>query len=186
MALKSYSQSCTRNVPGNSYLFVTESANISDVTIVDGEVTDIVMPVSTPFYQIQADENSIRRRRRKIGNAHAYDHEIDFRCSKPSLLLVELSKELADGSPCRMVAIVYDSNKQSWLIGWSEGDKGVRGFLLNNDDLDTGENITARNRQLDTYKLKTRTAHLELPMNDTINDYIRDSITAGADIGFTP
>ncbi|MCK4816739.1 hypothetical protein KA005_13295, partial [bacterium] len=63
---------------------------------------------------------------------------------------------------------------------------GERGLLLNSDDLDTGENITARQNQLNKYKLKMRNAHLELPMNSTINAYILASIRAGADIGFTP
>ncbi|MCK4819381.1 hypothetical protein KA005_26650, partial [bacterium] len=79
MALKAYSQSCTRNIPGNSYLFVTEAANVADVTIVDGEVTDIIMVGERSFKQIQADENSIRRRRTKASRkSHSYDHEIDF------------------------------------------------------------------------------------------------------------
>ena len=186
MALKAYSQSCTRNVPGNSYLFVTETANVNDVTIVDGEVTDIQMSGSTTFKQIQADKNSVRRRKRRIGRSQAYDHIIGFRCSKPSLELVELSDELADGSPCRMIAIVYDSNGQSWLVGWSEYDKGERGLLLSVDDLDTGENITENNRQLNSYELKTRNAYLELPTNQNINDYIKDSVIAGEDIGFVP
>lgn len=186
MTLKAYSQSCTRNMPGNSYLFVTEKANVYDIIVTDGEVTDITMRGTTTFKQIQADVNSLRRRKRRIGRSQAYDHIISFRCSKPSLLLIELSHELADGSPCRMIAIMYDSNGQSWLVGWSEYDKGERGLLLNSDDLDTGENITENNRQLNSYELKTRNAFLELPTNDTINDYIKDSIIAGGDIGFTP
>ena len=97
-----------------------------------------------------------------------------------------MADSLSEASPCGIIALVVDSNGQTWLVGWNELNKGTRPLYLNTDNFNSGKDLTEVEGGKRTFDLKTTSAYLDLPTNANINQYILDSLAAGADIGFTP
>lgn len=188
MSILNYIKICEKNVPGNMHLFLTEAANVLNVIVTSGEVSDIVMTGTTTFKEIQADQNGLIRLIKELGSQgkEYYEHFVNFVCGKASKELNILADSLSEASPCGIIAIVMDSNSQAWLIGWNETDKGTRPLYLNSDNFTSGKDLTEAEGGKRTFDLKTTSAYLDLPTNSTINQYILDSLAAGTDIGFTP
>lgn len=188
MALAKFHRQCAKNVSGNMNLFLTDAANVLQVTVTGGEVSDIVMTGAGAFYEIQADQNSIRRRQdstRANKSFTNHTHNIEFNCSKPSTLLNVLNDALDDAQPCGLIAILMDSNGQGWLIGWSQSEGAKRPLYLEANTLDSGAGVTDTG-QKHQINLQGANDENDLPMDATINTYISGSIAAGADLTFTP
>lgn len=170
------------------HLFLTEASNVFNVVVTAGEVTDIVMSGLATFKEIQADQNGLIRQIKEVGSQgkEHYEHFVNFVCGKASAELNILADSLSEASPCGIIALVMDSNSQTWLIGWNELNKGDRPLYLNTDNFTSGKDLTEAEGGKRTFDLKTTSAYLDLPTNSTINQYILDSLAAGADIGFTP
>ena len=62
MAIAAYTKSCTKNVGGNSAVYLTEAANITTVTVTSGEISAaITMGSGLTFHEVQADlDNDIK------------------------------------------------------------------------------------------------------------------------------
>lgn len=174
------------------YLFLTEASNVLDVTVTSGEVTEIFMVSSNTFKQIQADQNGIIRQIKQLGiqGKEYYEHFVNFVCGKASKELNILADSLSEASPCGIVAIVMDSNGQAWLSGWNETDDGDRPLYLNIDNFTSGKDLTEAEGGKRTFDLKTTSAFLDLPLDSTLNDYIKSEIMLGLGnaitLGFTP
>ena len=171
------------------HLFLTEAANVYNVVVTAGEVSDIVMVAELTFKEIQADQNGLVRQVKELGKEAGkefYEHFVNFVCGKASVELNILADSLSEASPCGIIAIVMDSNGQGWLIGWNETNKGTRPLYLNTDNFTSGKDLTEVEGGKKTFDLKTTSAYLDLPTNSNINQYILDSLAAGTDIGFTP
>lgn len=188
MPIVNYIKVCEKNVAGNMHLFLTEASNVWSVVVTAGEVTDIVMLYNTTFKEIQADQNGLIRQIKQLGNQgkEYYEHFVNFVCSIASKKLNILADSLSEASPCGIIALVVDSNGQTWLVGWNETDEGTRPLYLNTDNFTSGKDLTEAEGGKRTFDLKTTSVFLDLPTNSTINDYILDSLAAGTDIGFTP
>ncbi len=188
MPIVNYIKVCEKNVAGNMHLFLTEAANVFNVVVTSGEVSDIVMAGATTFKEIQADQNGLIRQIKELGiqGKEYYEHFVNFVCGKAGLTLNDLANQLSEASPCGMIALVMDSNSQTWLVGWNELNKGTRPLYLNTDNFTSGKDLTEAEGGKRTFDLKTTSAYLDLPTNSTINQYILDSLAAGTDIGFTP
>jgi len=186
MALALFHKQCSKNVPGNMYLFLTEATNVYSVTVSGGEVTDIVMENVTTFKQIQADRVKRLMNGRRVKSSWTnYAHTIEFVCSKPSKELNELSTALDDDQPCGVIAVVMDNNGQAWLVGWHESDEDERPLYLESETADSGDVIGSSGGN-HKYILSGTNDQIDLPLNDTLNQYILDSIEAETDVGFTP
>jgi hypothetical protein len=169
-------------------LFLTDAANVLSVTVTAGEVSDIVMGGTGVFYEIQADQNSVKRLcngSRANKSFTLYNHTIDFKVSKASLEVNTLTENLDDGQPCGFIAIIMDSNGIAWLVGWSVEEERDRPLYLEANDFDSGEAPTGGGNN-NLFKLFGINSQKDLPCDDTINQYISDSIAAGTDLGFTP
>lgn len=188
MPIVNYITPCGKNLGGNSYLFLTEAVNIIQVTVSGGEVTDIVMASGTAFRQIQFDTDTLKRRftgNRTKRSFIFYDHLVEFICSKASVAQNVLSVALADASPCGVVAIVMDANSKAWLVGYSETELVKRPLYLNINEFNSGDLPTAVSGN-GKFTLTGQNDQIDLPADDTINDYITGSIAAGTDLTFTP
>ena len=174
------------------YLFLTEASNILDITVTSGEVSEIFMVSSNTFKQIQADQNGIIRQIKELGQQgkEYYEHFVNFVCGKASKELNVLADSLSEASPCGIIAIVMDSNSHAWLIGWNETDKGTRPLFLNTDNFTSGKDLTEVEGGKRTFDLKTTNAFLDIPLDSTLNDYIKSEILAGGgsaiELEFTP
>lgn len=170
------------------HLFLTEASNVFNVVVTAGEVTDIQMVGVATFKEIQADQNGLIRQIKELGNQgkEYYEHFVNFVCGKATITLNTLADSLSEASPCGIIALVMDSNGQTWLVGWNETDKGTRPLYLNTDNFTSEKDLTEAEGGKRTFDLKTTSVFLDLPTNSNINQYILDSLAAGADIGFTP
>lgn len=189
MGIINFIRTCAKNIGGNMYVFLTEVANIYSITVTAGEVSDIKMVDTNTFKQIQADANGIVRLCLEGSTEQSkvfYNHTVAMTISKARTELNDLANQLAEASACGIVAIVMDSNGQSWLVGYGETDKGERPLFLQADNFTSGKDLTEPEGGKRTFQLFTTSGFIDLPMNATINDYILDSIAAGADIGFIP
>lgn len=188
MALAKFHRQCSKNIAGNMNLFITEASNVYSVTVIAGEVSDIVMAGAATFKEIQCDQNTFKRLMngtRAKKSFTMYDHSIEFTVSKASKELNELMDGLDDGQPCGFIAIAMDSNGQGWLVGWSQAEEALRPLYLETNEFDSGDAPTAEGN-FSKFKLTGSNDEIDLPMNATINTYISGSIAAGADLGFTP
>ena len=191
MSILNYIKVCEKNVAGNMYLFLTEAANVFNVVVTAGEVTDIVMTGVATFKEIQADQNGLIRQVKQLGSQgkEYYEHFVNFVCGKASKELNTLADSLSEASPCGIVAIVMDSNGQAWLVGWNETDEGDRPLFLNTDNFTSGKDLTEVEGGKRTFDLKTISSFLDLPLDSTLNDYIKSEIMLGLGnaitLGFT-
>lgn len=188
MALAKFHRQCSKNIAGNMNLFLTDAANVLQVTVTAGEVSDIVMTGAGAFYEIQCDQNTLKRRMeaaRTNKSFSLYTHYVDFVCSKASTLLNELSDGLDDAQPCGVIAILMDSNGQAWLVGWSQEEEARRPLYLTQNNFDSGDAPSAGGNA-HSYILSGSNREIALPCDSSINDYISGSIAAGADLTFTP
>ena len=183
MPILNYIQSCSRNYSGNMYVFLTEVANIVSVTIVSGEVTVITMATGETFKQIQADVNGIVRLC-KQGSSQKdkvfYGHTVSMTISKARIESNDLANQLSIASSCGIIAIVMDNNGQAWLVGWNESDKGNRPLYLQSDNFTSGKDITEPEGGKRIFQLFGNSGFIDLPLNDTLSDYIINQIIAGA------
>lgn len=192
MSILNYIKVCEKNVAGNMYLFLTEASNVLDVTVTSGEVTEIFMVSDNTFKQIQADQNGIIRQIKQLGiqGKEYYEHFVNFVCGKANKELNTLADSLSEASPCGIIAIVMDSNGQAWLVGWNETDDGDRPLYLNIDNFTSGKDLTEAEGGKRSFDLKTTSAFLDLPLDSTLNDYIKSEIMLGLGnaitLGFSP
>ena len=171
MAIASYSKACSKNVGGNSAVYLTEAANVSSVTVTSGEISAaITMATGTTFHEVQADLDSVVHTQEGEGSQSniAYTHRVEMRFAKPSVGLNTLRDSLADASACGIVAIVTDGNGTSWLVGYNETDGTNRALFLATDSLNSGAEPAEDDAQAITLALECQSGYLSLPFDSTI------------------
>jgi hypothetical protein len=143
MALASYNPDCERNISGNMRLFVTEADNVTSVTVVDGEITAYTLATGTEFHEIQGIIDTLLRTEEGEGNdSHIHHiHRIEIDIAHPSKELNDLRNQLADASPCGIIAIVSDNNENVWMVGYSEDYGFTRPLFLREDNLNSGASV---------------------------------------------
>lgn len=171
MAIAAYTKACTKNVGGNSAVYITEAANLTTVTVTTGEISAaLTMDTGKTFHEVQADLDSVVHTQEGAGNQSniSYTHRVEMKFAKPSVGLNTLRDSLADGSPCGLLAIVTDSNGVSWLVGYNETDGTNRALYLVADSLNSGAEPAEDDSQLITVALECQTGYLSLPFDSTI------------------
>lgn len=171
MAIASYSKACTKNVGGNSAVYITEASNLSAVTVTTGEITAaLTMDTGKTFQEVQANLDSVVHTQEGAGSQSniAYTHKVEMKFAKPSLSLNTLRNSLADGSPCGILAIVTDGNGNSWLVGYNETDGTNRALYLVTDSLNSGAEPAEEDGQAITIALECQSGYLSLPFDSTI------------------
>jgi len=171
MAIAAYTKACSKNVGGNSAVYLTEAANLSSVTVVSGEITAALsMSGTTTFKEVQADLDSVLHTQEGEGSQNniAYTHRVEMRFAKPSVGLNTLRNALADASPCGVLAIVTDGNGRSWLVGYNETDGTNRALYLATDSLNSGQEPAEEDSQAITIALECQSGYLSLPFDSTI------------------
>lgn len=166
MAIANYTKVCSKNVPGASLLWITESDNISSVTVVSDEVTVVTMNGATTFKVFDVDQDTLVRMEEGTGTGHniSYVHSIEAAFSKPSAAMRTALNSLADASPCGMIALVKDGNGTHWLVGYNEIDLGERGLKLVQDNVTTGSAPDDAEGSKATIRLETKSGYKALPV----------------------
>jgi len=181
MAIAAYTKACSKNVGGNSAVYLTEATNVSAVTVTSGEISAaITMDGTTTFHEVQADLDSVIHTQEGTGTQSniSYTHRVEMRFAKPSVSLNTLRDSLADGSPCGLVAIVTDANGTSWLVGYNETDGTNRALYLAQDSLNSGAEPAEEDGQAITVALECQSGYLSLPFDSTIGATITGGTAA--------
>jgi hypothetical protein len=181
MALANYVKSCSKNVPGNSLLWLGSSADVDTVTVVADELTLLTMVTSKTFKTFDVDQDTLLRIEEGVGTGHniSYVHAIEAAFSKPSAALRTAMNNLADESPCGMIAIVRDGNGLYWVVGYNEVDKGTRGLKLVQDNTTSGAAPDDADGSKSSIRLETKSGYKALPVKSTSVVAVT-GITAGA------
>jgi len=177
MAIASYSKACSKNVGGNSAVYLTEASNIASVTVTSGEISALTMDTGKTFQEVQADLDTVVHTQEGAGSQNniAYTHRVEMRFGKPSTELNTLRDSLADASPCGILAIVSDGNGESWLVGYNATDGANRALYLATDSLNSGAEPAEEDSQAITVALECQSGYLSLPFDDTL----KATITGG-------
>jgi len=176
MGISNYNKTCDLNRPSNRALFLIELNSISSVTITSGEVSNINLDSGTSFQKIEADlDTIIRTESINTGSpAFSYKHNVEFILSKLRLEINDLHDQLEAASPCGIVAIVVDSNNQSWLVGWNYIEEYVRALALESVEIGSPENVG-------NFILGSISECKDIPLDETQNDYVLGRISDGYD-----
>lgn len=166
-ALANYDKTCTRNIAGNSLLYINEAANISTVTVVSGEVT--ALTTGSNFLTIDSDIDTLVRSQEgtgKKGNM-TYLHKIEAVFSYLTAALNTFRDALVTASSCGIIALVKDSNGVWWLVGWNEVDEGNRGLELISDADTSGKESSEDGGGEAVISLQRASGYLDLPVKST-------------------
>jgi len=163
--IATFTKTCTKNIAGNSALYVTEAASVDAVTVTSGEITAITMNTTLLFQQVQGDLDSISRTEEGEGSQTniSYTHRVEARFAKPSKAVNTLRNSLADASACGILAIVTDGNGVSWLVGYNEADGVERALYLQTDSVTSGAEPTEEDAQAVTIALECSNGYVALP-----------------------
>ncbi len=169
-AINVYSKTCSKNVGGNSAVFLTEAGNLASVTVTAGEISAISMTASETFHEAEADLDGILHTQEGAGNANniAYTHRIEMYFAKPSATLNAFRDALADASPCGILAIIQDGNGNCWLVGYNATDGVKRSLRLVQNGMNSGNAPTDEDSQRVTVALEGISGYLSLPFDSTI------------------
>lgn len=174
MTIAVFSKACSKNVSGNTRIFVAESANVSAITVTAGEISGITG--AGAFKEIETDFDTILRTEEKIAGKlnHAYDVSVDMKFAKPNTALNTLRDSLGDASPCGMIALVRDGNGEWWLVGYNELDLLTRPLYLSQDNFTSGAELIDPEGNKASVKLVRNLADASLPLDSTLADSIDD------------
>lgn len=174
MVLAVYSKTCSKNVSGNSRIFIAEIANISVITVTAGEITAIT--ASSSFMEIEADVDSIIRTEEPITGKlnRTMDISVDMKLSRPTAAVNTLRNSLADASPCGMAALVRDGNGTWWLVGYNEEDLLTRPLYLSEDGMTSGAELVDLEGNKVSAKLSRSMAEPSLPLSAALGATIDD------------
>jgi len=181
MAIAAYSKACSKNVGGNSAVYLTEATNVTAVTVTSGEISAaLTMASGKTFHEVEADLDSVTHTQEGTGTQTniSYTHRVEMIFSKPSVDLNTLRDSLADGSPCGLLAIVTDGNGTSWLVGYNETDGVNRALYLATDSLNSGAAPADDGGQAITLALECNSGYLSLPFDSTIGATISGGTAA--------
>jgi len=169
-AIVAFTKSCTKNVGGNSAVYVTEAANINAVTVTSGEISALTMDSGKTFHEVQTDLDSIIHTQEGAGNSSniGYTHRVEMGFAKPSTTLNTLRDSLANASPCGILAIVTDGNGTSWLVGYNETDGYNRALRLVQDNMASGAEPNEDDAQRVSIALECINGYLSLPFDSTV------------------
>ncbi len=169
-----YINNCSRNIPGNVGLFIIEVDNIVSVTITADEVSEIVLTAGTSFKHVDVDLDTLKRDEiQQTKWPESWTHNLNFKLSKPSLSISDLTNQLRTASPCGMAAIVIDSNGQGWLIGWNYIENYIRALYLKDYNLDSGSADEVAGVD---FGLTTLSEFKDLPFDNALNSYLAANI----------
>lgn len=171
MSIAAYTKACSKNVGGNSAVYLTEASSLTSVTVAAGEISAaLTMSGTLTFHEVQADLDSVVHTQEGAGNQSniAYTHKVEMVFAKPSVGLNTLRDSLADGSPCGILAIVTDGNGVSWLVGYNVTDGTNRALYLVTDTLNSGAAPADEEGQAITVALECQSGYLSLPFDATI------------------
>lgn len=169
-AIAVFTRICEKNVGGNAAVYLAESANITTVTVTAGEISALTMVSGKMFHEAQQDMDSLLHTQVGVGNASnvGYTHRVEMRFAKPSMALNTFRDSLAAANACGILAIVTDSNGESWLVGYNETDGANRPLRLKDDGMNTGVEALEEGAQAVTIALEGVNGYLSLPFDDTL------------------
>ena len=168
MTVAVYQKACSKNVSGNSKIFVAEAANVSAITVTAGEISAITG--AEAFKEIQVELDTIVRTEEKIAGKlnHTFDVSINMKLAHPSKDLNTLRNSLVSASPCGMLALVRDHNGEWWLVGYNELDLVTRPLFLAQDNMTTGAELIDIEGNKASLILSRSLADASLPLDATL------------------
>lgn len=167
MAIATYARACSKNVAGNSQIWISEAPNISSITITSGEAAAFTMASTNKFMEIQPEIDSLIRSEEGAGTGSniSYTHKIDLKFAKLATGVNTLVDSLADSSPCGMVAVTKDGNGTYWLTGWNENDLGNRGLELRTDSTNSGGAPADEEGGISSVSLECVSGYKDIPLS---------------------
>ena len=168
-SLANYTKVCSKNVPGNSTLWLIEADSVSSATVVTDEITVLALTSGSTFKVFDIDQDTLVRTEEGTGTGHniSYVHGIEFAFSKPSAAMRTAINAIADASPCGMVAIVKDGNGVYWVVGWNQTDLNERGLKLVQDSTTSGSAPDDAEGSKTMIRLETKSGYKALPVKST-------------------
>lgn len=175
-AIAVYNKQCSKNVGGNSAVFLTEAGNIDTVTVTTGEISAITMNSTETFHEVEADLDGVLHTQEGTGTANniSYLHRVEMFFAKPSAALNVLRDSLAAASPCGILALVQDGNGNVWMVGYNDTDKAKRPLRLVQDSMNSGNAPSDEDSQRVTVGLEGSSGYLSLPLDSTLAASVLD------------
>lgn len=174
MTIAVFNKSCSKNVSGNSRIFIAEVTNVTAITVTSGEITSITG--DDAFKEIEVDLDTILRIEEKIAGKLNYgiDVTVDMKLAHPNADLNTLRDSLVAASPCGMLAIVKDGNGTYWLVGYNELDLVTRPLYLAQDNFTSGAELIDPEGNKVSLQLARNMADPSLPLDSTLGTLIED------------
>jgi hypothetical protein len=166
MALANYSKVCSKNVGGNSTLWLIEASSYSAHTIVSDEITVFTLDTSTTFKTYEIDQDTLVRSEEAVGTGHniSYTHAVEFSLRKPSAAMRTAINAIADASPCGMIAVIKDGNGLYWVVGFNAQDLGDRGLKLVSETTTSGASPDDEEGSKTVIRLECKSGYKALPV----------------------
>lgn len=125
-SLTAYTNPCSGNSGGNVALYLATAADVTSFTLGSGvsSYNTVTMPTGKKFVAFDFEEENCTFRINGEGakGATKWTHEIEFDMGKLSLEARLAAMDLADNSPCGLIAIIKDANDIMWVVGYDEKD----------------------------------------------------------------
>jgi len=172
MAILNYNKICSRNVAGNTRIFLAEVPNVTAVTVTAGEISAITG--AGAFKEIQADTDTIIRTETKVeGKYNArFDARVEMKLGKQSLNLNTFLDSVANASPCGIFALIKDNNGTWWLVGYNESDLFSRGLKVSIDEMTSGAGFAEDGGGVSRVELFRNLAAPSMPLDATLSALI--------------
>ena len=120
MSITAYTKTCASHTPGNRTLYLLGANKVKAITIATGEVMTMEVDAVGNMVKIEFDRDGLARMDEQTATKNGLlyvTQKLEIDLSKSSAALQKLIQEIADQSPCGIVAVVIDANGSRWLMG---------------------------------------------------------------------
>lgn len=145
--ITAFSLPCENNTGGGVNLWITDKSNITSMTEVGGEWSDITMEATKVFFKYEFEQDTLgyTDNLSRENSSSLINHEIEFYLTKMTTLQRNAIQSLIDSSTCGVVAIVEDANLNKWVVGYSANFGSARPLKIASTEGGTGKAFTDAN-----------------------------------------
>jgi hypothetical protein len=145
MSIAAYARVCAKNISGNQKIWLADTLAFTTITITSNAISTLT--AASAFHRVQPDIDALERLEKteiqSYGASSKTTHTINMQFSNlagaTAGTLKTFRESLETASPCGMMAIVLDGNKQGWLIGYNPTDLFTRPLRVKSEDAKSGK-----------------------------------------------
>lgn len=142
------SKVCAARTGGLVALWLANKHDVTSFTLTGSLYSAVTMASGKVFYKFEFEQDSGQRKEDGTVNesgAFSVNHSIEFYIGKLTQSNRDGLQQIADSSPCGMIAIVQDANNIKWVVGYNELFLSERALRLRTNAGDSGKAFTDAN-----------------------------------------